>query len=230
MVVTIGGTVNTPTLLLALGLTLRPEHDADRRGHMAHLAGRLGYASVWLPEPLAPAELTALAEQAAPARVGVVLDNADGLGALPPDVLVELDPAGTDRKALAALAARPGWYTRTTDPDATGWVVDQAALPAAATARAGTSKTITVAGTVSIGRTTSEAAARAARDPALAGGRPLLFGTLEHAQEQAMALRRAGADALRVVLPDEEDFADLLAQLRAAVAGPTPLLHARGGR
>jgi hypothetical protein len=89
---------------------------------------------------------------------------------------------------------------------------------------------IIVALSVSIGRTMSEAEARAARDPLLAGSahprQSGLFGTFENAQNQALALAAAGADELRVTLADEHDVADLLAQLRAVVVGPTPVLHA----
>jgi alkanesulfonate monooxygenase SsuD/methylene tetrahydromethanopterin reductase-like flavin-dependent oxidoreductase (luciferase family) len=256
MVVTIGGTVDMPSLLLALGLTLRPEHDPDRRGHMAHLAGRLGYASVWLPvrpdrPPPPPADLARLAAQAAPARLGVVIQRSPAalLGALPPEVPVELDPTGADRDALVAAAGgarrwRARVRSRSFDPDAAGLVVSgedraavQADLARGVEARAAVGRTpadlpIAVVLPVSIGRTTREAEARAVRDPALSGRwhprRAGLFGTLEHAQEQAMALRRSGADEVRAIVADEEDIADLLAQLRAALVGPTPLLHAQG--
>jgi hypothetical protein len=84
---------------------------------------------------------------------------------------------------------------------------------------------------VSIGRTRGEAVARAARDPELTGAcDPAvagLFGTLEEAQQQVLDLAAAGAEALRVVLADERDVADLLAQVRSLVVGPAAVLHAR---
>jgi hypothetical protein len=110
------------------------------------------------------------------------------------------------------------------------------AVAAAASVRTAVGRTpadlpVTAALTVSIGRTVAEADARARRDPALAGpNHPALaglFGTLEHAQSQALELRRAGADAVRATLADDWDVADLLAQLRAVVVGPTAVLHAR---
>jgi hypothetical protein len=85
---------------------------------------------------------------------------------------------------------------------------------------------------VAIGRTRSEAAARAARDPRFAGtGHPQaggIFGTFEQAQVLVLELARAGADELRVTLADEIDVADLLAQTRALVVGPTRALLDRG--
>jgi hypothetical protein len=84
---------------------------------------------------------------------------------------------------------------------------------------------------VSIGRTMSEAQARVARDPFLAAtGVPDagLFGTFEQAQEQVLALAAAGVDWIRADLADEQDVADLLAQLRAAAVGPAHVLHGRG--
>ena len=259
-----------PTALLALGISLRPEHPPAQREHIAHLGGRLGFVRVWLPAGgaarwPAPAELAALAARAAPAGVGLVLDDGpdpDELSVLVaeptvPEFAVELDPpAAADRAALvAALGGPDGWrrraHVRAVDPGAAACVVSSArsALPdsgreallgavrAAARTRSAAGRSaldlpITVALTVSIGRTMNEAAARAERDPALSGaahpGRAGLFGTLEDAQRQALALRRAGADAVRASLADERDVADLLAQLRSVAVGPTPVLHARG--
>lgn len=77
---------------------------------------------------------------------------------------------------------------------------------------------------VAIGRTRSEAVARAARDLRFAGdahpARVGLFGTFEQAQALVRELARAGADELRATLADEVDLADLLAQTRALVASP----------
>ncbi|MGH9249328.1 MAG: hypothetical protein ACRD0W_07420, partial [Acidimicrobiales bacterium] len=84
---------------------------------------------------------------------------------------------------------------------------------------------------VSIGRTYSEADARARRDPRLSGAHDPreggLFGTHEQAQTQALDLAAAGVDVVRVTVADEVDVADLLAQLRSLVVGATPILHAR---
>jgi len=248
--------VTVPSTLLTLGVTLHPEHTPARREHIAELAGRLWFGTVWLPlDAAAPpdrAELAALTRAAAPARLGVVLPP--GTYAVPasvaadPALLVELDLPGPVRAdAVAALGGPAGWraraHPRSPDPYAAGTVVtaaDRASLlvavarAVAGRAAAGHSAAdhpVTVALTVSIGRTRSEAEARALRDPALLGAahprQAGLFGTLEEAQDQALALRRAGADALRAILADEQDVADLLAQLRSVAVGPTPLLHAR---
>ncbi|MFL6129173.1 MAG: hypothetical protein ACJ73E_08905 [Mycobacteriales bacterium] len=247
-----------PSTLLSLGVTLHLDHAPDRREHIAQLASRLGFGTVWLPvDPAAPPDrlqLAALARAAAPARLGVLLPA--GPPAVPaavaadPATLVELDgpdPAAGD--PVAALGGPEGWRTRAHvrafDAAAAGTVVsgtdreallDRVARTAAERSTAGRSPQdhpVTVALTVSIGRTRSEAEARALRDLALSGPahprRAGLFGTLEEAQEQALALRRAGADAVRATLADEQDVADLLAQLRSVAVGPTPLLHARGG-
>jgi len=77
----------------------------------------------------------------------------------------------------------------------------------------------------------SEAIARADREPRFTGDRHPsevgIFGTFEQAQEQVLALARAGADDLVLDVPLEQDVADVLAQIRALVVGATPeLVHA----
>jgi hypothetical protein len=87
---------------------------------------------------------------------------------------------------------------------------------------------VVVAVPISIGRTRNEAVARADRDPRFVGdAHPSvtgIFGTFEEAQEQVLALARAGADVLLLTVPDETDVADVLAQVRALVVGATPAL------
>lgn len=164
------------------------------------------------------------------------------------------DPAR--RAHMAMLAGRLGYsavvITSTIDPDETRRLRD-AAAPAAllttgdepglihradpdlvrrARAEVGPAGHVVVDVAVSIGRTRSEAAARAARDPRFTGaGHPEvggIFGTFEQAQALVLELARAGADELRVTLADEIDVADLLAQTRALVVGPTSALLERG--
>ncbi|HEY3260412.1 MAG TPA: hypothetical protein VGJ95_09095 [Pseudonocardiaceae bacterium] len=250
-----------PSTLLDLGLTLRPEHDAERRRHIARLAARLGFRYVWLPvsADAAPAETAALAQQARPAQLGLIVTDGPtdvvrrvaDLRATGLDVLLEIHaPAKLRADLVGAVGGPHEWRRRVFvpwyDADAAGLVVlaegapDLAAVQArvaeaAARRRADAGDRrdfpISVALTVSIGRTMSEAQARAVRDPALSGARDPrtagLFGTLENAQEQAMRLARAGADAVRATLADEHDVADLLAQLRSVAVGPTPVLHGR---
>jgi hypothetical protein len=251
-----------PDAILRLGLVLRTGHSAPARQQTALLAGRLGYASVWLPVSATKdsatveatlAELGDLAATAAPARVGVILDgDSDEVATWlrtadfgRQDFLVEL--AASAPELISAAGGPSAWRSRvqTVGFDQAGAGVVIAASPSrdetvravqrAAAARlqvsAGAQQLpITVALAVSIGRTMSEAEARAARDPILAGSahprQSGLFGTFEDAQNQALALAAAGADELRVTLADEHDVADLLAQLRAVVVGPTPVLHA----
>ena len=87
-----------------------------------------------------------------------------------------------------------------------------------------------VAVPISLGRTMNEAIARADREPRFAGVRHPrhvgIFGTFEQAQEQVLALARAGADDLVLDVPIARDVADVLAQIRALVVGATlQLLH-----
>ena len=68
-----------PGSSLGLEISLRAEHDPAHRQHMAHLAGRLGFASVWLPAESMPPpmeEVHALIAAARPARLGVTIDVA----------------------------------------------------------------------------------------------------------------------------------------------------------
>ena len=75
------------------------------------------------------------------------------------------------------------------------------------------------------------AEARADRDPRFVGdAHPRecgVFGTFEQAQEQVLELARAGAEVLLVTVPDDQDVADVLAQVRALVVGATPALLER---
>jgi hypothetical protein len=84
-----------------------------------------------------------------------------------------------------------------------------------------------VAVPISIGRTMSEAVARADLEPRFAGRHPRdagIFGNFEQAQEQVLELARAGADGLVLDVPLSPDVADVLAQVRALVVGATPEL------
>jgi hypothetical protein len=249
-----------PQAIFQLGITLRPQDPPARQTEVTRLASRLGYRQVWLPcgERLPDlADLIALAGAAQPASTGVVLDalsegTLDWLAAAcraRPDLLVETPaPADAVPGIVAAVGGPDRWrqraYPHALDLTAAGCVVaadrrerllDHVTAVRIARDGAGLSPlqfAVMVAMTVSIGRTRSEANARALRDPAFHGVRHPevagLFGTLEQAQAQAMALARAGVDMVRATLADEHDIADLLAQLRAVAVGPTVVLHARG--
>jgi hypothetical protein len=173
-----------------------------------------------------------------------------GVGA---EALLEL--AGSTVALVRAVGGADAWRSRVRlpefDPGTAGTVIGAATRPdtvtgvAVAAARRAASRLspaehpVVAALPVSIGRTHNEAEARALRDPrfgghagADAGGAGLpreagLFGTYEQAQTQVLELAAAGADALRVTVPDEVDVADLLAQVRSLVVGATPVLHAR---
>jgi hypothetical protein len=237
-----------PSTLLDLALVLRTEPAALPPAHVATLAARLGYRSVWLPVQAddlgAAAELDALAAATA-VQIGVVLSGSDddvarwfaGVAISRPGLLVNVSGA---RATLPAAIGVEVWrrqvFTAEFDPDAAGCVVRAGSRAAAlvavrgAVASGAAEGSVGVGLEVSIGRTMSEAVARAERDP-LVDARHLrsagLFGTFEDAQEQALDLAAAGAGWILADLAAERDVADLLAQLRAAVAGPTAVLHAR---
>jgi hypothetical protein len=243
-----------PTTLLGLGLQLRAGAGLARRQHIATLAGRLGYESVWLP--VGPGDPGALDEigtllAAGVTQVGAVFtgpfeaapDWVRVIGAAHPELLVDV-PAEAAPDCVAALGGAGEWSRRgyvrgAPDPTAAGVVLSSASRArtaslavAAARVRADANPglRVGVALGVSIGRTMSEAQARAARDPFLAAtgvAEAGLFGPFEQAQQQVLALAAAGADWIRADLADEQDIADLLAQLRAAAAGPAHVLHGR---
>lgn len=83
---------------------------------------------------------------------------------------------------------------------------------------------ITLDVNVFIGRTLNEATARAERDARFpiselrARG---IFGTFEQAQERVVELAGCGVTCLIATIPYELDVADVLAQVRALVVGPT---------
>lgn len=69
---------------LGLEINLRAEHDQAHRRHIAHLAGRLGFASVWQPAPEGPPpieELRALITATRPARLGLAVGDPTGVSA-----------------------------------------------------------------------------------------------------------------------------------------------------
>jgi hypothetical protein len=83
--------------------------------------------------------------------------------------------------------------------------------------------------TVSIGRTSAEATARAELDPTFGGlsarAAGAVLGTLEDGQVAVAALAHAGVTDLRCVLPDVPDLADLVAQLTALAVGSLETHH-----
>jgi len=201
--------------------------------------------------------LQRLAAAAEPARLGLMIHgdrqgDQDGVAAwldrspyAAGQALLEL-PAATEalRRAVGGQAE---WRARVRlpsfDPDAAGTVVRQPTREGIIAGVLDAMRSRTAAGIapdrhpvvaalpVSIGRTVSEAMARALREPRFAGERHPreagLFGTYEDAQGQALELAAAGADGLQVTVADEIDVADLLAQVRSLVVGATPVLHAR---
>jgi len=237
-----------PSTLLDLAVLLRAERDAPTPAHIATLASRLGYRSIWMPVHGSGAgDIDALAASA-PVQIGAVLhgtdeENANWLASVAAgrrQLLVSLDvPAAARQDLIAAIGGLDAWrrqvFPSEFDGEAAGCVLrapdrDSALLAVRDAVAGGAAKgSIGVAMGVSIGRTMSEADARAQRDPAMdaehvrAAG---LFGTFEDAQEQALELAAAGAGWILADLATERDIADLLAQLRAVVAGPTTVLHA----
>ena len=192
------GMQESPTLL-DLGIVLHPEHEADQQVLVAVLATRIGYATVVVPHQLADStELPSLLDKLRTA----VADRAAVLVEDPADRLV------INSSDLELIRARRAELDQALDP-----------------------RPLCVSLPVSIGRTMNEAVARASRDSRFVGdAHPQisgLFGTFEQAQDQVIALAEAGAAELWVTLADEYDIADLLAQVKALVVGPTVVLRQR---
>jgi alkanesulfonate monooxygenase SsuD/methylene tetrahydromethanopterin reductase-like flavin-dependent oxidoreductase (luciferase family) len=183
--------------LLGLAVMLHPDHDLLRRAQMAKLAGRLGYVAVHVP--LAP-------------------------GQLPDDEMVDLIAAAESAMVVVGDGGTDPAVVRRNDPEAVRRA--RAHLDEQEDRRP-----LVVAVPLSVGRTMNEAVARADRDPRFVGdAHPSvsgIFGTFEQAQQQVLALARAGADVLLVTVPDELDVADVLAQVKALVVGATPALFNR---
>jgi len=82
---------------------------------------------------------------------------------------------------------------------------------------------------VSVGRTETEAQARAAPESLFAGDRhPAvsgIFGTLEMCQDRVIELAHAGVTDVRCVLPNSPDVHDVIAQLTAMVVGSIDVLQ-----
>jgi alkanesulfonate monooxygenase SsuD/methylene tetrahydromethanopterin reductase-like flavin-dependent oxidoreductase (luciferase family) len=82
---------------------------------------------------------------------------------------------------------------------------------------------------VSVGRTETEAQARAVDEALFAGdANPAIrgiFGTLEMCQDRVIELAHAGVTDLRCVLPNSADVHDVIAQLTAMVIGSVDVLR-----
>jgi hypothetical protein len=139
----------------------------------------------------------------------------------PSDFLERLIGAAAPALVVIDQDAEAIGLVRVNDPDVVA--TERARLDAE-----GATRPLQVAVPISIGRTMSEAIARADLEPRFAGDRHPrdigIFGTFEQAQEQVLALARAGADDLVLDVPLERDVADVLAQIRALVVGATPEL------
>ncbi|HVQ96512.1 MAG TPA: hypothetical protein VMU51_36180 [Mycobacteriales bacterium] len=202
---------------------------ADRLAGLARAAG--------------PARLGLLITGTEPDVIGGLLRQAGGPGTA---ALIELVGVPAGPALVHAVGGAQAWRARVRlpafDPTAAGTVVAAPTRPdsltgiavaAAQRAAAGlavAAHPVVAALPVSIGRTLNEAEARAGRGPGSTSGTgdardSGLFGTYEQAQIQVLELAAAGADALRVTVPDEVDevdVADLLAQVRSVVVGATP--------
>jgi alkanesulfonate monooxygenase SsuD/methylene tetrahydromethanopterin reductase-like flavin-dependent oxidoreductase (luciferase family) len=184
--------------LLDLAIMLRSDADREERELVARLAGRLGYFAVHVPLP-------------------------PGAN-LPPEEIEHLADAAAPAMVVVDDGADNVGIVRRNDPELVRQA--RAALDAMEDRRP-----LIVAVPISIGRTFNEAVARADRDPRFVGdAHPResgIFGTFEQAQEQVLALARAGAEVLLVTVPHELDVADVLAQVKALVVGATPALYNR---
>lgn len=184
--------------LLDLAVMLRPDADQSERVLVARLAGRLGYCAVHVP--------AAAGERLGTEEIDLLIEAAE-------PAMVVIDD-GSEVEGLV----------RNSDPNLVRRA--RAHLDLLEDARP-----LIVAVPISIGRTYSEAVARADRDERFVGdAHPResgIFGTFEQAQEQVLALARAGAEVLLVTVPHELDIADVLAQVKALVVGATPALFDR---
>lgn len=184
--------------LLDLAIMLRPDADREERELVARLAGRLGYFAVHVPLPPGRNLSVEEIEPLIEAAAPAMVVIDDGSANV--GVVRRNDPALV-RQARAELDALED------------------------------SRPLIVAVPISIGRTLNEAMARADREPRFVGeDHPEvsgIFGTFEQAQEQVLALARAGAEVLLVTAPHELDIADVLAQIKALVVGATPALFDR---
>jgi len=142
-------------------------------------------------------------------------------GGVPSDQLERLVEAAAPALVVVDSDAEVLGVVRVNDPEAV--TAERARLDAE-----GVTRPLQVAVPISIGRTMNEAVARADLEPRFAGDRHPrdvgIFGTFEQAQEQVLALARAGAEDLVLDVPLERDVADVLAQIRALVVGATPEL------
>jgi hypothetical protein len=141
-----------------------------------------------------------------PGHLAELLDALGGGPAVPPTGEI-----GQLAMAGASAVFVPVWPDRDMN----------AAVSAAAAAADGRPVLVEVA--VSVGRTSTEARARADGEELFAAtGHPAeqgLFGTLEECQAAAARLRHAGATELVCYLPRSHDLPDVLAQIRAISAG-----------
>lgn len=202
-----------------------------------------------------PGRLDELAAAADGARLGLVLGGSEdevlagllGLGhGAGADALLELPASAA--ALVRAVGGAAGWQARVRLPrfdiGAAGTVVtavtraDAVTGVAVAAARRAAARLgpathpVVAALPVSVGRTHNEAVGRAQRDPRFAAAGPAdggLVGSYEQAQTQVLELAAAGADALRVTVADDVDWADLLAQVRSLATGATPVTHGRRG-
>jgi hypothetical protein len=176
-------------------------------GHLAELRDALG-GDLALP----PAEETGSAP-------------AGGRPPAPPDTTGSASPGGRppappNTTGLVAMAAAAAIFVAVRpDRDL------DAELAGAAEAAAG--RPVLVEVPVSVGRTSTEARARADGEELFAAtghpGEQGLFGTLEECQATAARLLHAGATELVCYLPRSHDLPDVLAQLRAISAGASAL-------
>ena len=186
---------NLQNHLLDLALFIRSDTDPARMAYLATLASRLGFAAVH-----------------------VEVSEGENLD---PESIVRL-----------IAAAEPAMLVVDDGSNAVGIVrsnnLDEIRRVRAELDENEDARPLIVALPVSIGRTINEAVARADREPRFIGaGHPResgVFGDFEEAQLQVLELARAGCEVLLVDVPDENDVADLLAQVRALVVGATPAL------
>jgi hypothetical protein len=218
-----------PALSLAAGTA-----GADPAGLLGWLlSGPPARAGLLAGQPVTQAGWLDRVRAAPPRETGQPGEDTRPFGKIMLGVLPGAGDAGEWRRelarraglAVAELAVPPGPQG---DAEGTALLVPLApgrdlAASVAAAAGVAAGRAVLAEVTVSVGRTSAEARARAgaeelftiAGDPAAQG----LFGTLEECQAAAAALLHAGATELVCSLPLASDLPDVLAQLTAIAVG-----------
>lgn len=185
-------------VVLNLALRLNPSSEFEQLKLHTILASRLGFVAIYIED----GELS----QFSPEQIDELTS-----AAVPAALVIE------DKVSNPSII-------RTNNPDLVRRLHQQLRA-------AGDDRPVIVDVPISIGRSMSEASARAALDERFSGAQHPsitgIFGRFDSAQEQVLELGRAGTEVLLVTVPNNLDFSDHLAQIKALVVGAVPTLLAQ---